>query len=266
MFQHAPHKSDQLPKFEFRVCPSFLTKPGVPGAHFNPDSLPTFGPGSDIFEVDPDLNVSIINDTHRLVLNRYCVFRPQYLILTLDSYRRQTELLDESDLAAAWMALQSMKTDCFVIYNCGKEAGCSRLHKHLQMFPLPEEFTLFPDQHSFGSIPFKFSLSRVEGKQGNGNTEMRKILYAEYQALVSKALDIISEPSRVSQDYFAHNVVLTKRWLMVIPRRKEAFQGASANAAGMCGMVWAATSQQVDKWLELGPANILSELGFARKS
>ena len=235
----------------------------MPDAPFSAGPLSTFGPGSDIFNADPDLTISTIHKTHRLVLNRYCVFRPQYLILTIDSYRRQTELLDESDVWAAWTALQSVRTDCCVIYNCGREAGCSRSHKHLQMFPVPPEVVLFPDRDDMrmNLIPYKFFLSRLGGREEDRGLEMRAVLYAEYQRLISKALDAFTESSTATCDYFSHNVVLTKRWLMVIARRKEAFHGTSANAAGMCGMVWVATSQQVEKWLELGPAKVLSELG-----
>lgn len=252
--------------FEFRVCRSFLTKPGVPDNMPKTGSQPTFGPGSDIVEADPGLNVSMINKTHRLVLNRYCALRPQFLILTTDSYRRQTEQLDGADISAAWAGLHSLESDSMVIYNCGPKAGCSRLHKHLQMFSIPQGFKLFPDRADACSVPYNYYLSRLGEKQKNGTREPHEFFYSEYQRHVRDALDGTMGSITAREGYFPHNIVMTKRWLVLIPRREQAIECASANAAGMCGLVWVATRGQVEKWLDMGAAKILSELGLERNS
>ena len=65
----------------------------------------SFGPGSDIANGHPDLLVQMPNDTHLLVINKFCIARPQLLLLTADSYRRRPKALSQADLAAAWTVL-----------------------------------------------------------------------------------------------------------------------------------------------------------------
>lgn len=240
------------------------SKPGQPDAVFDPKSLPTFGPGSDLFNIDPGLTITKVNDTHLLVLNRYCVFRPQYLILTLDSYKRQTESLDETDLAAAWNVLQSMQSEHFVIFNCGPKAGCSRLHKHMQMFPKLDDFGLFPDQgyEESAAAPYKYFLARVDGALAErGDTA--SMLSETHKRLWFEARDMWATSGEDGTGHFPHNVVLTKQWVMVVPRRKCNINGATANAAGMMGTIWVSNQRQIDEFLTLGPANVLSQLGVS---
>ncbi|OQV01041.1 hypothetical protein CLAIMM_06458 [Cladophialophora immunda] len=138
---------DQGFDFEFRICPALASKPATADATNNAafEQLPKYGPGSDLVDADPGVVVTKIHGTHLLVLNLFAVFRPQYLILTLDSFRRQTENLDKTDLSAAWRVLHHLSHEHFVMFNCGSEAGCSRLHKHMQVIPCSEGLTLFPD-------------------------------------------------------------------------------------------------------------------------
>lgn len=46
--------------------------------------------------------------------------------------------MDRTDLEAACTLLNTYERRHLVIYNCGKEAGSSRLHKHLQALPVPD--------------------------------------------------------------------------------------------------------------------------------
>jgi ATP adenylyltransferase/5',5'''-P-1,P-4-tetraphosphate phosphorylase II len=58
--------------------------------------------------------------------------------------------------------------------------------------------------------------------------------------------------------------VLWDDWIVVIPRRNGVWEGASANTGGMMGSVWVHDQAEVDKWLRLGCANVLRELGVPR--
>jgi len=218
-----------------------------------------------VVNADPDLVLAKVGDTHLLVFNRFCVFRPQYLILTLNSFKRQTERLDRTDLSAAWSILQGLKSRYFVIFNCGREAGCSRLHKHMQVIPYAEKLTLFPDRQPLdpGDVPFKYYIERLDDQQDSPAANFSRALIEKYENLCGVAHEAWQASTTGLLAYFPHNVVLTKRWIMVIPRRRAEMQGASANAAGMMGMVWVSTSQQLDCWKIHGPLNILAELGIA---
>jgi len=197
------------------------SKPGHPDAVFDAQSMPTFGPESDLFDVDPGLTTTKVNSTHLLVLNRYCVFRPQYLILTLDSYNRQTEPLYAPDFAAAWNVLHSSQLEHFVIYNCGPEVGCSRLHMHMQIPPKPKNFVFFPDVRPKKRklVPYRYCLQTLEDTLAKADNAA-KVLSDSYQELWSDARNLWQNAGEVDTGYFPHNVVLTKDWLVVVPRRR----------------------------------------------
>ena len=97
--------------------------------------------------------IARIGESHKLILNKYCVYRPM-LILHTAVFALQTDDLDESDLAAAWAILHKMKTPQMIIYNCGVEAGSSQGHKHIQ---------IFPRQDSGGFQPFPSKVLSTEG-------------------------------------------------------------------------------------------------------
>jgi ATP adenylyltransferase len=256
------HDTDYPPQFEFRICPALASKPSTIGATENTGfgNVPKYGPGSDLADADPKLIVSKIHDTHLLVMNRFAVFRPQYLIITLDSFKRQTENLDRTDLAAAWAVMHALPDEHFIMFNCGNEAGCSRLHKHMQVIPCSKDLTLFPDQDGLepADVPFKYFVRRID----SSTQALPDRLHAMYHSLHREALQAWQSFSKTTTlEYFPHNVMLTKRWIMVVPRRRAEIAGASANAAGMMGMVWLTNPQQLDKWKEYGPARVLEELG-----
>lgn len=108
--------------------------------------------GSDIQnDNDPFFFVSAIGPLHTVILNRYCVYRPQYLLMAKDFRGSQNDPLYYNDLAAAWSLLLASPTPLFLIYNCDPEAGCSRQHKHMHAFPRPgteanPDLPLFPDR------------------------------------------------------------------------------------------------------------------------
>ena len=95
---------------------------------------------------DPDFFLQYVGPSHTLILNKYCVVRPQYLLHT-NVFVPQNNYLSESDLLAAWNVLSRLESPHMIIYNCGFEAGSSLGHKHIQILPLPlkEEFEFFPD-------------------------------------------------------------------------------------------------------------------------
>lgn len=90
--------------------------------------------------------IDFIGLSHKLILNKYCVVRPQYVLHTT-VFTPQSDHLNEGDFASAWDVLRRLKSRHMVIYNCGVESGSSIGHKHLQVLPRPEkgDFELFPD-------------------------------------------------------------------------------------------------------------------------
>jgi ATP adenylyltransferase len=92
--------------------------------------------GGPFVNPDPEEVVTDLGSTHRLLVNKYGIFRPM-TVLPTKHYALQTDDLDLSDVNAAWSVLKAFETPSLIIYNCGINAGSSQGHKHTQVFPLP---------------------------------------------------------------------------------------------------------------------------------
>ncbi|KAK0728881.1 ATP adenylyltransferase-domain-containing protein [Lasiosphaeria miniovina] len=216
-----------------------------------------------------------IGPTHLLALNKFSAARPHLLLLTQDGFRRQHEALDIQDFTALWQVLSSLgggRKRYLAIFNCGIDGGCSRLHKHMQLFPAPDadKFALWPDssdgpsvqQQVAAGLPFKCFIHRFE----NG-LPLADALLGIYQTLLAQAEDVLDRihekksEETGADEAIPHNVVLDRNWILVVPRRAAGVNGADANAAAMLGMVWVANDQKLRPWMEHGPANVLARVG-----
>ncbi|RDW90845.1 putative phosphorylase [Aspergillus mulundensis] len=250
--------------FEFHISTSLSKKPqnGDPvSGHEDPNAKKPecFGPGSDIGNDDPATLLANIHGTHLLVVNKFCMFRPQLLLLTSDSYRRQWEPLDLDDLAAACTVLTSLDASPqVVIYNCGPRGGASRQHKHLQVLPRPPK--LFPDEQSESkAVPYKYFLRYLHDIELR-SPEGQNRLFEIYRDLLAEAKESLGGNLEDS-DYIPHNVALVKEWIMVIPRRSADFEGVAANTPGMLGSVWLTSEEEMNRWKQIGPRRVLAGLG-----
>lgn len=85
---------------------------------------------------DPGELITPVGSTHRLLLNKFCVYRPMLLLPTVD-FALQSDDLNFHDVNAAFAILKAFKTKQLMIFNCGVNAGSSQGHKHMQIFPAP---------------------------------------------------------------------------------------------------------------------------------
>jgi ATP adenylyltransferase/5',5'''-P-1,P-4-tetraphosphate phosphorylase II len=246
---------------EFRICPALATKPHTVGATnhaFNQSRK--LGPGSDMFCPDERLIITQVNGTHDLALNLFCVDRPQLLMTTLDSYRRQHEALDVDDFTVMLEVLRKLP-NIYVIFNCGERGGCSRVHKHLQGLKGPPhafDYIISSLNDASKTVPYQFFVH--EFTQGFKHASALTVLDA-YHVLLSQCR---SSTGTDGEDTPPHNVVMWADRLVVTPRRAGTTEGASANAGGMLGSVWVTGQEHVDKWSKVGCANVLRGLGVPR--
>lgn len=66
----------------------------------------------------------------------------------------------------------------------------------------------------------------------------------------------------------AHNVLLTKRHLLVIPRRNASSAVPPyqiPNAAAMIGLVWCPSDEIAEEWVQMGPLQALEKFGVAKR-
>jgi ATP adenylyltransferase len=211
-----------------------------------------------MFCPDERLIIAQLNGTHELALNLFCVDRPQLLMTTLDSFKRQHEALDMDDFSVMLQVLHKFP-NMYVIFNCGERGGCSRVHKHLQgLKGPPHAFDHIISSLSDPSkrVPYQFLVH--EFKPGFKNTSASTVLDA-YQLLLAQCRSLTAADG---EDVPPHNVVMWADRLVVIPRRRGTIEGASANAGGMLGSVWVTGQEHVEEWSRVGYANVLRELGL----
>jgi ATP adenylyltransferase/5',5'''-P-1,P-4-tetraphosphate phosphorylase II len=181
------------------------------------------------------------------------------MLLTADSYQRQETVLTSEDLSAAWKVLNAFDTAHYVFYNCTSDSGNSREHKHMQLFQKPlsgedgKGFVLFPDSKTPPPVPFKYFIKHFSSQP---STEE---LHATYEKLLVQAREALGLPKDAHR--CPHNMVLVEEWMMVIPRRRALVGETTVNAAGMMGLVWATSDEDVEAWKSMGPAKVLSEVG-----
>ncbi|KAK5997631.1 ATP adenylyltransferase [Cladobotryum mycophilum] len=264
--------------FEFCLTAALAGKPTVStprsgsprgdGAEQNASTAtPIYKPGSDIST--SGFEVHSIGGTHILAFNKFCIARPHFLLLTEDGFRRQYEALDLEDLTAAHSVITSLtsKREYMVLYNGGIDAGCSRLHKHMQVIPKPDGYRLWLDDYDqdsrvktsslMDSIPFQYFMTRFSDTFLDPDALLRT-----YTSLLKEAQGALRDWTTPKEGHvIAHNVVLTRKWIIIIPRRKAGVNGADTNAAGMLGMIWVSSKDRLQRWVELGPSDILAEIG-----
>ncbi|KAJ4289984.1 hypothetical protein N0V88_006785 [Collariella sp. IMI 366227] len=254
---HTVKELDKGFLFEFRILSSLTTKPQAPKDQQKHSEFKHSGcrPGSDINV--SGYEVATLGSTHVLAVNKFPAARPHLLILTQDGFRRQYEALNIDDIAAAHQVLSSLSGRQLLLFNCGINSGCSRMHKHMQVFPAPhpENFELWPDSTD-QVVPFKFFIHYFR----DGLPFPEEIL-AVYQSLLGQAAACFENIALDSEAAVPHNLIINRNWLLVIPRRAAGFEGADTNAAGMLGMVWVHHEERMKLWLNKGPADVLARIG-----
>ncbi|KAI9836511.1 MAG: bifunctional AP-4-A phosphorylase/ADP sulfurylase [Sclerophora amabilis] len=133
--------------YQLRYCPALSKKP-EPQKKTRPSSSPTKEKFNPFEDPTADLLVAELprdKPRHRLVLNKYPVI-PQHFILATKVFKRQTDLLEEDDLATAYACLSAWESGqetgnsgkLFAFFNSGEHSGASQPHRHLQFLPVDE--------------------------------------------------------------------------------------------------------------------------------
>ncbi|MBE3045664.1 hypothetical protein IMZ48_24580 [Candidatus Bathyarchaeota archaeon] len=102
-------------------------------------------------DIDPELLVAPLG-THNLVLNKFAIV-PEHFILATSTFRPQTDLLEEDDLAVTYGCIEAYHAHCdradvesssvhegelFAFFNSGEFSGASQPHRHIQLLPVAQ--------------------------------------------------------------------------------------------------------------------------------
>jgi sulfate adenylyltransferase (ADP) / ATP adenylyltransferase len=241
----------------------------------------TFNP---FLPYEQDLFVADISPTHLCLLNKYNVALHHLLLITRD-FQEQEAPLTLEDFAALWACMVEFESLAF--YNAGKLAGASQRHKHLQLVPLPLvsyqpvsggesrlEATipiaaLLPtaefNADGIGTVPdlpFIHALSWLEASPTAPVTDVAVRLLEQYQALCSH-VGVTSEPVAAA-DFNAYNLLMTRQWMLVVPRRQDCFEQIAVNALGFAGALLVRNLEQMERLKTIRPMNLLKGVAFER--
>jgi len=188
---------------------------------------------------------------------------------------------------------QKQKQLHYAIFNGGKAGGSSRRHKHMQILARPRaedgDLELLPDrggpQMDLDLLPIVAFFARLDARMvgGMGNVEEGgRAVYEVVEKQWRMARDALraSNNQSIVQDDDAvltqeeeeevpHNVMITRDWVITIPRRAATIEGKLkghvVGCQGVLGSVWCAKEEQLEAWKEVGMRAVLRELGIPGK-
>ena len=218
---------------------------------------------------DPEMHVADLSPTHVCLLNKFNVV-PHHLLIVTRQYESQDAALTRADFEALWMCMTEY--DSLGFYNSGPAAGASQPHKHLQTVPLPlhaeagDRIPLEPllqlDRHAVGQVgcssglPFVHFVARLDLPSTADPQQAAIQSHRQYRQLISAAgWQEVGEQT-------PYNLLVTRQWMLLVPRRRESFQDISLNALAFAGALLAKNPQQMQQLLRADPLQVLAQVAF----
>jgi ATP adenylyltransferase len=194
-------------------------------------------------DYEPDLFVGPASPSHYVLLNKFNVL-PYHLLIVTRRFEPQEAVLTVPDFEALARCMAGFGDLGF--YNCGAQAGASQPRKHLQLVSMPE-IPIEPFLDAGGELPFRHACARIPGAADP------LVLHQRYHDLL-QACGIAGTP---------YNLVVTRRWMLLVPRARERFESITVNGLGFAGSLFARTSEQLDRIRRFGPMNVLRQVAAA---
>lgn len=213
---------------------------------------------------DEALFVADVSETHVCLLNKFNVMENHLLIVTR-AFEHQETLLTAADLEAMWLCLGEF--DSLAFYNSGEIAGASQPHKHLQQVPLPLSggpehtpidslLTQAEFDGALGTVPafpFVHSLARVSHLSSGLPSEAARATEEIYLEML-RGWDASETPD-------PYNLLVTREWMLFVPRSVEFHGSISVNALGFAGSLLARDEEELGVIRKRGPLGILEDVG-----
>jgi sulfate adenylyltransferase (ADP) / ATP adenylyltransferase len=249
---HAPSVVESIPFGDE------LSVPSVPASIARPNPFLPYEPAMYVADASP---------THVCLLNKFNVVDEHLLIVTREFEEQQTPLTQQ-DFAALGKCLAEYEGLGF--YNSGSVAGASQSHKHLQLVPLPLE----PDGPSLPiaplidaaeirgpaarlpSLPFPHAIARLAADPtAAGPQHAADQTWNLYRRLL--AAIGVRWPAPGESFAEAYNLLVTRRWMLAVPRVRECFESISCNALTFAGALLVRHEQELELLRRHGPQAVL---------
>ena len=232
---------------------------------------------------EPELFVQEVGQTHKVLLNKFPVIAGHMLLCTKD-FQRQTDPLNAADFGCLWAVFTLLNQHKHMaFYNFGAHSGRSQPHKHIQIVPLPLDEgdekksasngtplnAIIREEVKVGQVtqlscyPFAHGVVRLPelGVSVEPSLELGRLLLEVLKQVLTELG--LSYASCVENPSLSYNVLMTKEWLMVVPRSREEFQGFKVNAVGFAGSLLVQNEEMLAKATKQGPIQILSEVALS---
>ncbi len=218
-------------------------------------------------DYEEDLYVADLSDTHVALLNKFNVVDHHLLIVTRVFEEQQNEItFADFEALATCMA----EFDGLGFYNAGEIAGASQRHKHLQLVPVP--LGAGPDRTPIDAalasarfngplgqapgLPFAHALARLDARADLPASAAAGRSLESYRSLLrAVGLDPRAHP---------YNLLVTRDWMLLVPRIRETVAGISVNALGFAGSLLVRNAQELALVRKRGPMTILREVAAQR--
>ena len=190
-------------------------------------------------------------------------------ISPLDEERMPGDMFMERQIRGIirWNALAMVMRDVdgLAFYNGGKIAGASQPHKHLQLIPMP----MAPCEE----LPFSEALNQLKPGHPNRSPDLKfrhagmllpestfddteraaEVLHTIYSQL-REELEITDDGIQTTAPY---NLLITRKWMLMVPRSEESFEGISFNSLAFVGALLVRTDEDREKLKANGLMNTL---------
>ncbi|KAK4223276.1 bifunctional AP-4-A phosphorylase/ADP sulfurylase [Podospora fimiseda] len=226
--------------FQLRYAPSLLSKPKAAKSTTNTSAAP-FDPFDN---PPPPMLICPLAPSHILALNKFAIV-PEHFILATKEHKHQEDLLESSDLEAAYACVQGYEREgkeLFVFFNSGNGSGASQAHRHLQLLEVENMKEGLDQQEGWDllikklgrkevrdGLPFKVFVEGINRK-GEGLREVYLRLYRE--GCKSLGVEGNEEDGRAKISY---NLGMTRDWMVLMPRIEEGREVRSLQSGEVIG-------------------------------
>ncbi len=235
------------------------------------------GRGNPFSPPDPDLLVCGVSDRYLAVLNRFPVLRHHLLLVTRE-VEDQALPLGPADFDAAARCLDEI--DGLAFFNAGPEAGASQPHRHLQLVPFPVGHPVGREGERSLPTPLEPALRPILEDPGRATLaafdfphavmplpetawraeeredRLRRVadaLRLAYRALASRT-GLRLAPDGADRPY---NLLITRRWMLLVLRSRGRFEGIDVNALGFAGALLVKDRDGLETVRRHGPLAVL---------
>jgi len=194
---------------------------------------------------DPALWVEAVGQSHNLLLNKYSLL-PLHGLITTQAFAEQSGLLNLADFSAIESVLDQV--DGLIFYNGGPLAGASQTHRHFQLVPKDLGAGVLPVEaavHSWQRDPQQRIYPFVHRVHGLPNWQAETLLEAW---------------QKLEYSWQACNLLITRQWMLVVPRTQASFDGVAINSLGLAGALLAKNQQELAVIRRLGPMAVLGQV------